>query len=124
MGLSMDEPVYVGVLHVVLTIPGARTRKDRRQVIRSLRDRVRHRFEVTFHQLGDGDHPGRQAVVVTTAGNEPRVVRSVLDRVRSFVESQGTCWPGRVDVDVFRWHPGHGDWDGLYGEGAEEDPDG
>jgi len=37
--------IYVGVLYVELQVPGARTRKDRRQVIRSVRDRCVHRFE-------------------------------------------------------------------------------
>ena len=43
--------IHVGVLHMVLRINGARSLKDRRQVVRSLRDRVRHRFDVTWHEV-------------------------------------------------------------------------
>lgn len=109
-------PVYVGVLHAQLLIQGARSRKDRRQVVWSLRDRVRQRWEVTFHLLDDDDHPGHQQVVLTTAGNDPRWLRTILDEVRAFLGASPTCWPGAVDVEVFRWHPPEGSWAPGYDE--------
>ena len=96
--------VYVGVLHATMIVPGSHSLKDRRQALRSLRDRVRSRFGVTFHELG-GEHPGQQGIVCTTAGNDGSVVRQVLDDVRHFIERAPDSYPMGIDVDVFRWHP-------------------
>ncbi len=116
--------VYVGVLHVELHVPGARSRKDRRQVVRSVADRVRHRFDVSFHELDDPERAARQSVVITTAGNDGRLLRSILDQIRAFMESQGSFWLARVDVDVFRWHPAERVWsDEGWGGLLEEDLD-
>ena len=114
----MVRNVHIGVLHLVLRINGARTLKDRRQVVHSLRDRVRHRFDVTWHEVEPSDSPSRCAVVCTTGGNDSRLIRSILDRVHRFVEQSGNAWPETVDLDVFPWHPPDVPWH------VEETPDG
>jgi uncharacterized protein YlxP (DUF503 family) len=121
--------IYVGVLRLDLVVPGAHSLKDRRQGILSIRDRLRHHFDVTFHEIGDGGDPRRQTVVLTTAGNDARVVRSVLDRCVGAVRQHPVVEAAQVDVDVFRWHPSE-DWAarmmaelGSAADGSEE-PDG
>lgn len=47
--------MYVGVLRIVLSIPGARSLKDKRQVVRSFRDRARARLSVSIAEVGDLD---------------------------------------------------------------------
>lgn len=101
----MNERIYLGVLRMALTIPGARSRKDRRQAVVSLRDRVLHRFDVSFHLIGDSDRPSRQVVVLTTSGDDPAVLRQTLDRITAFASQSGSLLLGEVDVEVFRWHP-------------------
>jgi len=99
-----DDPIFVGVARLVLRIPGARTLKDRRQVVGSLIDRIRHRFPVSVHPVDTLDHPGRQIIVCTTAGNDGAVLRSNLDKIVAFAHSNGGLLVGGVDVEVFRWH--------------------
>ncbi|MEZ4241256.1 MAG: DUF503 domain-containing protein [Myxococcota bacterium] len=102
--------VFVGVLQLSVLVRGARSLKDRRQVIVSLRDRLRHKFDVTFHEIGDGEEPTHRVVVLTTAGNDARLVRSVLDQCAHLVQEHPVATAVQVDVDVFRWHPPEGDW--------------
>lgn len=102
----MAAEVFVGVLRATIVVVGARSLKDRRQVVRALRDRVRSRYHVTFHELEGGGHPGQQSVVVTTAGNDGGTVREVLNSVRRFLELAPESFLNGVDVDVFPWHPG------------------
>jgi len=99
-------PIYVGVMHVLVMIPGARTRKDKRQVIRGLTDKVKNRFEVTCNQVGEGEHPGRQRLVLTTGGGDIGQVKMVLEKIRSFLHQYERAWPGAIDVETFLWHPG------------------
>jgi uncharacterized protein YlxP (DUF503 family) len=99
------EAVWVGVLRVVLAIPGARSLKDGRAVVRSLADRARHRFSVSVNEVESGEALQRRTLVFTTAGNDQRTIRTLLDQVRSFVESNPDAIAGTVDLDVFRWHP-------------------
>jgi uncharacterized protein YlxP (DUF503 family) len=45
--------MFVAVARIVLSIPGARSLKDRRQVVRSFRDRARARLSVSIAEVGD-----------------------------------------------------------------------
>jgi uncharacterized protein YlxP (DUF503 family) len=104
-----EERIFLGVLRVVLAVRGAQSLKDRRQGVLSVRDRMTARFDVSFHEIGGEDHQ-RRTVVVTTAGNDPRVLRSVLDQCLAVVREHPVVEPAEVDLDVFRWHPEPGDW--------------
>lgn len=106
MSGSDPGPLFVGVLHAVLAVPGARTLKDTRVVSRSIRDRVRHRYSVSYHDVPQSRRD-RFGAIVTTAGNDQRKIRSILDKIRGYIESRPEVVIARVDVDVFRWHPPH-----------------
>jgi uncharacterized protein YlxP (DUF503 family) len=45
--------MFVGVTRIVLSIPGARSLKDRRRVVHAFRDRVRARFSASITEVGD-----------------------------------------------------------------------
>jgi uncharacterized protein YlxP (DUF503 family) len=45
--------VFVGVARLVISIPGARSLKDRRRVVKSLKDRLRARLPVSLAEVGD-----------------------------------------------------------------------
>jgi uncharacterized protein YlxP (DUF503 family) len=45
--------MFVGVARFVIQIPGARSLKDRRSVVRSFKDRVRSRLRVSVAEVGN-----------------------------------------------------------------------
>jgi uncharacterized protein YlxP (DUF503 family) len=45
--------MFIGVTRLVLQIPGARSLKDRRRVVKSLKDRLRARLPVSVAEVGD-----------------------------------------------------------------------
>jgi len=49
----------IGLLTLEIHIPDARTLKDKRQVLRSLKDRLRSRFNVAIAELDHQDKIGR-----------------------------------------------------------------
>lgn len=108
---------HVGVLVLQLAIPGARSLKDRRQVLVSLRDRIRARYDVACHEISPDDLHARGALIVTSGGNDPQVLAQLLDRIRSFAEANGGCvvtdapsevrpWPDALANDRQEWEHG------------------
>ena len=47
--------MHVSTLEVRLHLPGARTLKDKRQIVRSILDRARSRFRVAAAEVGEND---------------------------------------------------------------------
>jgi uncharacterized protein YlxP (DUF503 family) len=73
--------MFVGVQRLVLQIPGARSLKDRRHVVRSFKDRVHARFKVSIAEVGDLAHPGRATLGVAVVSNEAAFCDGVLAKV-------------------------------------------
>lgn len=71
----------VGSLRVRLLLRQARTLKDKRQVVNSIKDRLRNSFNVSVAEVEEQDN--RQLVVLGIAmvGNEAYPVRTALQKI-------------------------------------------
>jgi len=71
----------VGLLVLELHIPDARSLKDKRQVLRSLKDRLRRKFNVAVSELEYQEVWNRSIVGVVTLSNSGRHVENSLKEV-------------------------------------------
>jgi len=71
----------VGLLTLELHLTEAQSLKDKRQVLRSLKDRLRQHFNVAVAELDFEDTWQRSVVGVVTLSNEERHVQEVLQKV-------------------------------------------
>jgi uncharacterized protein YlxP (DUF503 family) len=73
--------MIIGSLRVRLLVRESRTLKDKRQVVHSIKDRLRNEFNVSVAEVEAQDH--RQLVVLGLAivGNEAKYVRSVFEQI-------------------------------------------
>jgi uncharacterized protein YlxP (DUF503 family) len=68
----------VGLLTLELHIPDAQSLKDKRQVLRSLKDRLRGRFNVAVAELDHQDTWQRSLIgIVTISGEESHLEESL-----------------------------------------------
>src|SRR5256886_5479685 len=76
------EPLMpVGLLTLELHIPDAQSLKDKRQVLRSLKDKLRRDFNVAVAELEHHDTWQRSVVGIVTISNEEKHLREVLQKV-------------------------------------------
>jgi len=75
--------MIVGSLRVRLLVRESRSLKDKRQVVRSIKDKLRNTFNVSIAEVDEEDH--RQLVVLGMAmvSNEARHVRGALEEIVS-----------------------------------------
>ncbi len=73
--------MVVGVLRLTLYIHGARSLKDKRQVLRKVVDRVRARYNVAVAEVGDQDIWQTAVVGVCAVANDHSFVNEVLDKI-------------------------------------------
>jgi len=71
----------VGLLTLELHIADAQSLKDKRQVLRSLKARLRAHFNVAVAELDFADTWQRSVVGIVTLSNEERHVKEVLQKV-------------------------------------------
>ena len=62
--------MYVGVLRLSFEIPGARSLKDRRRVLRSFKDRVHSRLRLSVAEVGGLDEHRRAVIGVAVVARD------------------------------------------------------
>jgi uncharacterized protein len=75
--------MFVGVLRLQIQIVGARSLKDKRSVIRSLKERAQSRLRVSIAEVGSLDHPRHATLGVAVVSNSAAVCDEVLASVAS-----------------------------------------
>ena len=75
----------VGVLQLELSVPGAMSLKDKRRVIKSLKDRISHGHNVSIAEVGALDEHRRSIVAVAMVSNDSRYVEGALSKLVDFV---------------------------------------
>ena len=88
--------MFVGVVRVELHIPASSSLKDKRSVVRSLKDRIRERASAAVAEVDHQDLWQRAALGVAVVSGEHGQVDALLQTVRGIVES-------RPDVVVIDW---------------------
>ena len=79
--------MIVAVALYELHIEYAASLKDKRSVVKSLRDKLRHRFEISAAEVGLQDVLQRGQIGISFVTSSRPTAQSLMDKVQDFVES-------------------------------------
>ncbi len=93
--------MVVGIVRLELHLPASRSLKDKRQVVRSLKDRIRERAQAAVAEVDHQDLWQRAALGVAVVAGDGGQARERLQLVRGLVEqafeAQLTDWQERFE---------------------------
>jgi uncharacterized protein len=75
----------VGIARITLFVPESHSLKEKKMVLRRVKDRVRSKFNAAIAEVDDNDVWQRGVVGLALVGNDRRFVESALDEVVRFV---------------------------------------
>ncbi|MGQ9589898.1 MAG: DUF503 domain-containing protein [Planctomycetota bacterium] len=90
----------IGVLRVRFLILDAHSLKEKRMVLRSLKDRLSSQFNISVAEVGSNDKWQLGELGIATVANDGKFVSSVLDEVKNFIGRQPTVRLIDADVEV------------------------
>jgi len=80
--------MIVGILRLELAISDAHSLKDKRRVVKSIKERLIHSFHISVAEVDALDVWQRAVLGVAVVANESRFVHSCLDRIVDWVRKQ------------------------------------
>jgi len=95
--------MWVAVLRLELAIPGARSLKDRRQVVRSLKERLISKFNVNCAEVDEAESWVRASLGVTACSNEKQYLEDLANEISRYAGQDPGAMLAHVDRDVFRY---------------------
>ena len=86
--------MHVGVCRVWLHMPENASLKDKRQILRSLMQRIRNKFDVAVAEVAAQDEWTRGCLGIATVSNSAPHANEVLSKVVAFIEET------RLDAEI------------------------
>lgn len=90
--------MVIGVIGWDLEIYGSQSLKEKRRVVRSLKDRLHDKYNLSVAETANQDLWQRAELTACVVSNDRRHAESVLDRADRMVEGDGR---GRI-IDSYR----------------------
>lgn len=84
---SDSDDTVVGILNIRLVIRSANTLKEKRRIIKSLKDRIKNNFNVSISEVGFLDHCQYSRLGIAMVGNDKRYVNSTLSNLVNMFRS-------------------------------------
>jgi uncharacterized protein YlxP (DUF503 family) len=72
---------------ITLVIPDNDSLKGKRRVVKSLIERVRHKFDAAVAEVGDNDLWQKARIGVALVGNDSQLLNSRLQQIMKFMEN-------------------------------------
>ena len=79
--------MVVGTLRIEFYLQDNRSLKGKRKVVKSMVDRVKHKFNAAVAEVGSNDMWQKIELGVSTVGNDRRHINASLSNILAFVES-------------------------------------
>jgi uncharacterized protein len=88
--------MFVGAALIELFLPGAASLKDKRRVVKGLKDRLHSRFGAAAAEVANQDQWQRGTILVSVVGAEPGQMTETLAAVRrqadNLMDAEVTCF--------------------------------
>ena len=91
----------VGTLRIEFLVAGASSLKYKRRVVKGLKDRIRHRFNVSVAEVDFQDLWQRSAIGIAAVGADGPFVHEVLEKVQRLVRGDRSIQVLRHDTETF-----------------------
>ena len=79
--------MFIGVAQVELFIPESGSLKSKRFVLKSIKTRIRNKFNVSIAEIENNDKWQRSSFGVAVVSNDKKIINSTLTRVINFIEN-------------------------------------
>jgi uncharacterized protein YlxP (DUF503 family) len=91
----------VGIARVTLFVAGSHSLKEKRAVVRRMKDLVQQKFNASVAEVGDNDLWQRAVLGFALVGNDRRFVESSLDELLAFVRSRAEVLAEERELETF-----------------------
>ncbi len=93
--------MIVGTLNIKVVMRSSCSLKDKRRIIKSLKDRIRNKFNISVSETGSQDNLRCSEISVAMVGTDRQYVNSVLSALINFFRFFSQIELVDYDLDLF-----------------------
>ncbi|MBU4310641.1 DUF503 domain-containing protein [bacterium] len=93
--------MIIGTARIELHIPGVNSLKGKRQIIKSIKERIRNRFNVSIAEVEKQDLWQRAALGLACVANDKAQANRILSKVINFIEQNKNISLIDYEIEIF-----------------------
>lgn len=78
--------MVVGICKIALYLPGCRSLKDKRQVLRKIKDKFFSKYKILLAEVEDMDLWQKAALGFALVGNDKRTIEGIIEKAINFLD--------------------------------------
>ena len=90
----------IGVLRIDIYIYGSSSLKGKRRVVKSLKERIRNRFNVSVAEVDNHDKWQRVSIGIACLGTDKSSINGLLDKVLNFIRDIRQVELGNYEIEL------------------------
>jgi uncharacterized protein YlxP (DUF503 family) len=92
--------MFIGALTLDLTVPDSFSLKDKRRVVKSLKDRISHRFNVSIAEVASLDLHRTAELGVAIVSNDAGYAEGALAKIVDFIRNDPRVVLESFDIEI------------------------
>lgn len=81
MNIPQETTMRVALAKIELHLPSCHSLKEKRHILRKIKDRIMSRFKVSVHEVHHQDKWQRAQLGLAVVSNDARLAQSIIDQV-------------------------------------------
>ncbi len=80
--------MFIGALQIELLIPDSTSLKEKRMVVRSIKQRLQNKYNISVAETDHQDLWQRATLGIAMVANDTRFLNEALDKILNFIDDQ------------------------------------
>lgn len=92
--------MLIGICQIDLYLPNSHSLKDKRNLLKSIKLRIRHNYNVSISEIDNFELWKNTTLGVTCIGNEKKYLNKVLNGIILFLEKQNSVQLTKFEINL------------------------
>ena len=92
--------MLIGICQIDLYLPNSHSLKDKRNLLKSIKLRIRHNYNVSISEIDNFELWKNTTLGVTCIGNEKKYLNKVLNEIILFLEKQNSVQLTKFEINL------------------------
>lgn len=119
--------MVVGICRLTFHLPGVRSLKEKRQIVRKLCERTRQRFSVSVAEVDSQDRHQETVIGIALVSGEAKVLESLMEQIVQAMDLMGLAPLIDRQWELVHYNDEFGsnnfsDWEDEFGDGEDSLP--
>lgn len=92
--------MFIGICKINLYLPNSHSLKDKRNILKSIKLRIRNRYNVSVSEVNNSDLWKNATLGIACIGNDKKYLNKVLNEIILFLEKQNESQLIKFEINI------------------------